>query len=278
MKCGNTTVLRARLRDWYRKNPGQWLQQEECRQLESVLPDLFGYYLLQIGVNYCADYLQASRIPFCAVLDIEPSNLDVEGQAVGSEAKQSVCIDAMAECLPFASDSLDLLILQHALEFSENPHEVLREVDRTLIPEGHVIVLGFNPWGLWMLWRLVLGWRKRPPWCGRFVGPARLRDWLQLLGFDVVEQKGYFFRPPIAHQAVMEKLLFMDRWGPKFWPFFSGAYMVIAKKRVATLTPIKPRWRPRRNRLAAPELAGNSSSVSKILKKLFTTKSQRTQR
>jgi hypothetical protein len=94
--------------------------------------------------------------------------------------------------------------------------------------------------------------RRQPPWCGRFISQARLRDWFQLLGFDVVLTTTYFFRPPLPSQSIMDRLGFLDRWGKRWWPFFGGAYVMVAKKRVATLTPIRPRWRPRRSRLGAP--------------------------
>jgi SAM-dependent methyltransferase len=181
------------------------------------------------------------------------------GQVVARDADRApgfVCCGA--ERLAVATDSLDVVLLSHVLEFSEQPHEVLREVDRILIPEGHVIVVGFNPWSLWGLWRLVLGWRKKAPWCGKFINAVRLRDWLQLLGFDVVQTKGYFYRPPIGRRRVLDKLTFLERLGTRCWPFFSGGYYILAKKRVSTLTPIRPRWRPRRSGLVTP-IASNSS-------------------
>lgn len=262
MKCGDAARTRQRLCNWYKRRLGRWLQEEEARQLEALLPDLFGYYLLQIGSHYDSAYLNSSRIPFCAILDINHKNRDHHADQQDQSKNLQARIGGTAENMPVATDSLDVMLLQHTLEFSENPHQVLREVDRILIPEGHVILLGFNPWGLWMLWRWAMGWRKRPPWCGKFIRPARLRDWLQLLGFDVLVQRGYFFRPPLSSAKIMDKLNFMERWGPRFWSFFSGAYLIVAKKRVATMTPIKPRWRPRRSRLPAPELAGNSSTIT----------------
>jgi SAM-dependent methyltransferase len=166
------------------------------------------------------------------------------------------------EYIPIASDTLDVLVLSHTLEYCANPHEVLREADRILIPEGNVVILGFNPWGLWSVWRALFGWRKKAPWCGRFVGMSRLKDWLQLLGFDITESRRYFFRPPLSQPGIMTRLQFLDTFGSRFWPILGGAYFLVAKKRVATLTPIKPRWRPRRSRLVTTGLAGNSTSIT----------------
>ena len=104
--------------------------------------------------------------------------------------------------------------------------------------------------------------RGKPPWCGRFISQARLRDWLQLLGFDIIEARHYFFRPPLSHKGMMSRLRFLDRIGRRWTPIFGAGYVVVARKRVATLTPIKQRWRPARAPMPTTELAGNSSSVT----------------
>jgi SAM-dependent methyltransferase len=261
MRCGSPEATRQQLREWYDRFPGIWLAEEETRLMDEILPDLFGYNLLQMGVSYQVDCLAKSKIPNQIVMDVdEAPSVDHLRESI---VNRKVCyLRGIPEQLPIASDSLDVLLLSHTIEFTSEPHQVLREADRVLIPEGHVVILGFNPWGLWMLWSIVWGWRKKAPWCGRFLRCGRLCDWLQLLGFDIVDTRGYFYRPPFSNKRIMEKLSFIERVGQRFWPFFGGAYCIVAKKRVATLTAIRPRWRPRRSRLVAPELAGNSSSVT----------------
>lgn len=259
MKCESPVGARVSLREWYEKYPGLWLQEEEQKILDEVLPDMFGYHLLQIGLANYSDCMRGSRIPHRMVMD-----LDLGPETLGAANPEALStyptqIRGSAEVLPFAADSLDVLLMTHTLEYASDPHEVLREADRVLIPEGHVVIAGFNPWGLWMLWRLALGWRGKIPWCGQFVSAVRLKDWLQLLGFDVISSHSCFFRPPLPQQSIMNRLRFFEKQGRRWWPFFSGAYVLVAKKRVATLTPMKPRWRPRRSRLVAPGLAGNSS-------------------
>jgi len=261
MKCGPIASVRRELRVWYEKFPGKWLQQQEQEMLEQVLPNLFGYYILQVCVHYNIDCMKTSRIRYRILLDNDLHNCHA-AIPVGLN-KNCVAISGIPESLPIASDSLDVLLYPHTLEFTSDPHEILREADRTLVPEGHVVILGFNPWGIWMLWRIVLSWTKKPPWCGRFIGQARLRDWLQLLGFDVTETYSYFFRPPLSHHSTMNKLVFLEKLGQRWWPFFSGAYIIVAKKRVSSLTPLKPRWRPRRSRIVSPGLAGNSTASSR---------------
>lgn len=252
MKCDSSELTRQRMCVWFTHLPGRWLQAEERSQLRQILPTLFGYHLLQLGDLYSKGCLSETRIPHCMVLDEWPQEKMPAGE------RDRSCIRGVPEWLPVASDGIDTVVMPHTLEFTEDPHQVLREVDRVLIPEGHVVILGFNPWSLWMIWRLVLGWRGKPPWCGRFVSQARVKDWLQLLGFDIVQSRRYFFRPPLSHKGIMRRLRFLDRIGLRWMPILGAGYVVVAQKRVATLTPIKPRWRSVRGRVAAPELAGNS--------------------
>lgn len=257
MKCEPGAVTRQRMREWFRQPPGRWFQAEERLQLSKILPTLFGYHLLQIGDLYSKGCLNSTRIPHCMVLDFELN----EQPPLAERARSG--LQGSPESLPIATDCIDVVVLPHELEFSEAPHQVLREVDRILIPEGHVVILGFNPWGPWMLWRMLLGWRGMPPWCGRFISQTRLRDWLELLGFEVVASQHYFYRLPLRQKSIMKRLRFIDFLGRRLWPIFSGGYLVVAKKRVSTLTPIKPRWRPRRSHVVSPELAGNSRSANR---------------
>jgi SAM-dependent methyltransferase len=261
-RCSSLVETQQQLRDWYAKYPGVWLQEQELSYLESTLTDLFGYHILQVGWNYERNCLNVSRIPHRMMMDVKFPDTCLQQIHDSSNPIPADLFNGEPEYIPIASDSLDVLVLSHTLEFCANPHQVLREADRILIPEGNVIILGFNPWGLWMFWRLLLGWRKRAPWCGRFVSVARLKDWLQLLGFDIIQSQRFFFRPPLSHPGIMARLSFLDSLGKRLWPILGGAYFLIAKKRVATLTPIKPRWRPRRSRLVTSGLAGNSSTIS----------------
>jgi SAM-dependent methyltransferase len=256
-RCGPLAETQSHLRDWYAKYPGIWLQEQELALLEGLVTDLFGYHILQVGLYNERTCLNVSRIPHRMVMDVRFPDIDKckhQGQATNTDF-----FNGEPEYIPVASDSLDVLVLSHTLEFCSNPHEVLREADRILIPEGYVVILGFNPWGLWSIWRILFGWRKKAPWCGRFISMARLKDWLQLLGFDITESCRYFFRPPLSHPGIMARLKFLDNLGRRFWPIMGGAYFLVAKKRVATLTLIKPRWRPHRSRLVTSGLAGNSS-------------------
>ena len=238
-RCGPLHAVRAKLRQWYTVGVGRRVLDAERAELDKVLCNLFGFHVLQVGV-YADEYiLGATRITHRVILDREAHTLSPELLALA--------LRGSATALPVASQSVDVVVLHHTLEFSADPHQVLREIDRVLVPEGHVVIIGFNPWSCWLPWRWILRWRKQPPWCGRALGSARLRDWLSLLGFDVVYGKYFFFRPPLRHPGIMDRLTLLETLGARLWPVFGAAFILVGCKRVIALTPIKPRWKPRRS-------------------------------
>jgi SAM-dependent methyltransferase len=174
---------------------------------------------------------------------------------------------AASGSLPIATDSVDAVFLPHTLEFSADAHQVLRETERVLIPEGRVVVIGFNALSLWGARRLAGGGRGRVPWCGKFLTPYRIGDWLSLLGFDIELQEMMMFRPP-WRRALLQQLSFLDSMGRRFWPVLGGVYAIRAVKRVSTLTPLRPSWKSRRPVLAGgavePTTRGSAASDARL--------------
>ncbi len=219
------------LRDWYKTPLGKYLDTIEQQQLDEILPNLFGYHIGQVGLTGDENLLRSSRISHHFVSDF----------IVDEPLNRAGC-KTLPDLLPFASDSVDVLLLPHVLEFCKTPHDVLREVERVLIAEGHVVILGFNPLGLFSLWRLFFLGRRIVPWCGRFYTVTRLKDWLSLLGFDFVMTHYYCYRPPIQHKGIMSKLKIIEAFTSKLFRIFGGSYVIVARKRSVTLTPIRTRW------------------------------------
>ena len=173
------------LAEWYAGQPGVRVAAHEREALAGMVKDLFGYQLLQLGeLSADMSYLANCPIRHKTLLSHR------------ADAPEPSVIVAQPQQLPVASDSVDAVILVHTLDFSADPHQVLREVERVLIAEGRVIVLGFNPYSLWGLWRLFRRWRGEIPWCGHFLSYPRLSDWLTLMGFGIERMDVMEFRPP----------------------------------------------------------------------------------
>lgn len=221
------------LTNWTRQAPGSWVLGCESAVLKGYVSDLFGYHLLQVGgLPLADDYLKECPVRCKARIDLQPAAL-----ATGP------FIQGSAETLPVATDSVDAVVLPHTLDFSTDPHQVLREAERVLIPEGRLLLTGFNPWSLWGLWRWLPGRRAEVPWCGHFLSYPRLQDWLSLMGFAIESTEVRVFRPPLQHEGLIRRADFMERYGPRVVPMVAGVYIVRAVKRVSTITPIKTVWR-----------------------------------
>lgn len=225
------------LRAWYSSDVGNQLFTGIQASLDHILPNLFGFYALQAGCpRPDADLLRTSQIRHHFCMDY---------------LQTGVAVSASSEEMPFDEDSLDLILLTHSLEFSANPHQILREIDRVLIPEGHLIIVGFNPLSLYGLRRYLWPRRSHVPWCGHFYSVNRLKDWLSLLGFDIraCEYSGY--RPPIQRSGIQKRLEFMEGLTSKILPFTGGVFTLVAQNKVARVRPIKSRWTPKRGLIPA---------------------------
>ncbi len=232
---------RQQLQQWFQSDLGQALLQMEQQKIARILPDLFGYHILQLGYLEQNHLLASSRISHKLI-----SSLVIDGNT--TENANLVCSN---HAIPIVSDSMDVVVLPHLLEFESNPHQLLRETERVLIGEGHVLILGFNPLSLWGMKRLFLAWRNKPPWCGHYIGLTRLKDWLKLLGFEITMVERFYFRPPIQSLKIMQRLKIFEQLGHYCWPFFGGVYLLVAKKRVVPVTPVKMLWQKRRRLIAS---------------------------
>jgi SAM-dependent methyltransferase len=132
--------------------------------------------------------------------------------------------------------------LPHALGFSDNPHQSLREASRVLVPEGYLILTGFNPISAWGIRRL-FSKKRSYPWHGQFFSLSRIKDWLALLGMEFVEAQFFGYELPINNQKWLKRLSFLDKIAARWWPRLGGQYIIVAKKRVVNITFLKPKWK-----------------------------------
>jgi SAM-dependent methyltransferase len=269
------------LQNWLKTPPGQYLLDWEKAQLERVVADIFGYHALQLGLPDL-NALQASRIPHrwvaspylssgyddLAINNIATQAINTPARGENIEIKEDVKIAFYAEfeALPFAENSLDLLILPHSLELSPDPHATLREAERVLMPEGKLIICGFNPLSLWgfkqkrshLYKRLNFGDLYLPE-AGEFIGYRRLRDWLRLLNFDV--EPGHFgcYRPAVRSAGMLQRFAWIDKLGEQYWPIFGAVYFVVAVKRVRGMRMISPIKKLNKITNSAPVSVANKS-------------------
>ena len=221
---------RARFSGWLKGPTGSLLARYEREKIGKILSGLFGYHITQIG-HYEGGVLDsASRIRNKTELHL----VEDGSRYCGCDVLASVT------SLPFAVHSIDVVVIPHVLEFTPDPGALLKEIDRVLIEDGRLIVVGFNPWSLWGLRHLHPRWRNRPPWNGRFYSTAKLKRWLFMLDFELLELERFSFYPACKHES---QLSFPEKPGKFCLPFFSTAYIIVAQKRRIPVTPIKMDWR-----------------------------------
>lgn len=227
---------------WLETGTGKDLLREESCQVAAAFENIFGDQFLQIGAwDDPANYRRYARTRRYAV--------------VAPNGGPGVDFVSAPEDLAVATDSIDAVFLPHALETAEDPHAVLREVDRILRPDGHVVITGLNPWGWWGVRHYVS--RHRFPAGGkRMVSEFRLRDWLHLLDYHVQPARFHHMAaplyrlPPSGEPPPPQRDRDAGEWplpAARFrrWHPLASCYLLLACKEVFTVTPIRPVFRRR---------------------------------
>ncbi|REG59414.1 methyltransferase family protein [Paraburkholderia sp. BL6669N2] len=251
---------------WTDSPPGRYVLEWEQTQLDRVVSDVFGYHALQLGLPQL-DALRENRMP-CRGLVLDAAsgasapyayprgagragNGDRNGSHNGTTQSGLVGLPAPAGrsavwCdlldLPFEAQSVDLIVMPHTLEFTSDPHRLLREAERVLMPEGQLIILGFNSLSLWGARQSVGKMTGRPfvPAAVDLIAFTRLKDWIKLLGFDLERGRFGCYRPPLGSEQWLARYGFMEAAGDRWWPIFGATYMIKAIKRVRGMRLVGP--------------------------------------
>ena len=211
---------------WLQTPQGRYVMAWEQAAVNTAVADVFGYNAIQLGLPQF-DLLAQNRIPL--------------RQLAHDSGKVDVLCDLRQ--LPFAAHSIDLVVMSHLLEFHDDPHQILREVERVLIPEGEAVIAGFNPISIWGMRRRLPNCPQQFPWNGHYLSPSRLKDWLQLLGFEVDSANFGCYAPPFRNDRWLQRCQFMENIGHRWWSFAGGVYVLRAVKRVHSMRLILPDWK-----------------------------------
>ena len=235
---------------WYGTPLGKSLQDIELSLLDHCLPRRFGYHLLQIGCNNIPMYTN--------------SPVGHKFSICHHDNHQGHGVVAKGEAIPLTSESLDVVLLHHALDYSSSQHQLLREVSRVLIAGGHIVIVGFNPISSWGV-RIRFPGRKKYPWQGKLLSTQRITDWLKLLGFQIEQIRYGAYSLPINSPGVIKYSGILESLAAGFnWPT-GGVYMISAKKQVLPLTPIQTSWRKFASANVGLPIAENITRVSRDL-------------
>tara|TARA_B100000579_G_C22812838_1_gene846172 strand:- start:663 stop:1415 length:753 start_codon:yes stop_codon:yes gene_type:complete len=215
----------------------QWFLSDDAKNLifletnaaTDLISDVFGYHVVQLGDYYPTKIMALSRIQHKILAGLSgtirsPSDLSCD-----------------VEALPFAEGTVDLMVLPHLLEFGRDPSMILREAERVLIGEGHLVVFGFNPWSFFGLTSVFKRWQDIAPWNCKFISAPRLKDWLHVLGFEtlIISRFGYGSLKGEGWNGVTgngEKLM------KYLFPRLGNTYCLVAKKKIEGLKAVRAKW------------------------------------
>ena len=204
--------------NWFTTNLGNRYQETAAAELIRIFPRTYFSVVLDLGPG-TVQYLQ--HLDTGLGFRVNPTEQVNGGPTVIGDW----------EGLPLGRNSIDLIVLQHTLDFSIDPRQVLREAVEVLSAEGWIVICGFNPFGLWGMLRILFQSSGKMPWSARFLRPSRVQDWLTLLGAQVVGGSFFFYRPPVNSLRLLQKLDALEHVGRRWWPTLSGAYLIVGQKR-----------------------------------------------
>ncbi|GLR69495.1 methyltransferase domain-containing protein [Agaribacter marinus] len=248
-------LLRAAKRDekprypdvWSRLSQGERVKEELERELAPVVERLFGYYLLKVGA--LSSELTLATSPIKHKFNFS-ANISESTQLCGKSNQ-----------LPIQNNSVDVFVVLAELDFAQDPHQIVREIDRSITSNGHVVIAGFNPFSLAGIMKYLPINRNNLLHQGRFFTAARVKDWLQLLDFEVIQQEQVIYSSLFMRKRLGEHSRIM-RWCKRYCPWFSSMYIIVARKREIPLSPIKQKWHLKPKFNNAPATASMSNTQS----------------
>ncbi|MEI6068996.1 MAG: methyltransferase domain-containing protein [Methylococcaceae bacterium] len=206
---------------WYQTPRGKLLKELEADYLKRSITVSCQQIILQIGgLGWEDEFIDCTLYKNYTVLDVK-----------GLGCAEARKIRAKAYGLPLQSDSVDMIIIPHLLEFDAQRFQTMREVERVLKPEGLLVVLNFNPWSLWVRYQFLWDKKMADSWGGHFISRSRILDWLKLLNFEVTVSSEFNLDSVSSKQG---KLIADSR------SFFSTAYAIKAIKRRYNIIPLTP--------------------------------------
>ncbi|MGF1707836.1 methyltransferase domain-containing protein [Enterovibrio baiacu] len=213
---------------WDQFAHGEWACAHIQTRLDEWLPKMFGYHMLKLGGLSC---------------ELVSGHCNIQHQVCIDKLNPLRNVESENYDLPFVDKAFDVCVLANQLDYSDDPHRLLREIDRVMIDDGYLVITGVNPSSIMGVGRLI-PWRKnRMPWNGRMFTPLRVRDWLGVLNYEIVELSCFGLIPATKHRTCG---VWFENACSGLLPAIGSLYFIVARKRTYPLKPIKPEWKLRK--------------------------------
>lgn len=228
------------IQNWYQTQEGRYTLGVLEAEIQKQLNEIFGYYALEFGIHTeFQTLLSESRVANNFQICTLQSGIDCKGDII-----------AEPEFLPIVADNIDLVIASHVFEYSAYSRQVLREIDRVLVPEGHCLLVGFNPWSITGLIKRFRSFKSEDDQKLSLRSMGKVKDWFKVLGFEIVSSHTFAFRPPIQHKKIFDHLIWMEKFGGRFTKNLGAVYLIHAKKTEFAKMPPTP-WKT--HKILAPK-------------------------
>jgi SAM-dependent methyltransferase len=232
------TVLN--FKSWLQTESGKALIETERLAIEPWICHAFGYHTLLLGEPEWAACLKEH--PIQHTIWLHPDNI-LPDLGLGLSS-----LKADWHEMPLDADSIDMVFLAHVLEQDAGSVDILREAYRVLLPQGHLVLSTFNLWSLFGLMKPILRQVPGSFWGAKWITQTRLKDWLALLGFTLLDIKTVYYRFPyrLGNTLIDPRMVARSRFERLcqiLLPHFGSSLLIFAKKTIRPLTPIKPKWK-----------------------------------
>ncbi|ATF08895.1 methyltransferase domain-containing protein [Candidatus Enterovibrio altilux] len=213
---------------WDQFSHGEWACSHIQTRLDEWLPRMFGYHMLKLGGLSC---------------ELTSDHCNIRHQVCIDKLNPLRTIESESYSLPFINKAFDVCVLANQLDYIDDPHRLLREIDRVTIDDGYIIVSGVNPRSIMGVGRLI-PWRKNKlPWNGRMFTSMRVRDWLGVLNYEVLELSCFGLVPVTKYRTWS---VWFENSCSGLLPAIGSLYFIVARKRIYSLKLMKPEWRLRK--------------------------------
>ncbi|MDO9417457.1 class I SAM-dependent methyltransferase [Pararhizobium sp.] len=218
------------LRQFYHSPLGHCAEQSITMALSSIWPPLPEERL--VGLGYAVPFLERFRTDTERTFAFMPAG---QGAVNWPPAEMSTTALVFDEELPLPDSSIDRVLMVHALEYTENPRETMKELWRILAPGGRLVIVVPNRRGVWARME------HTPFGSGRPYSRGQLIALLRETNFTPGASADALFFPPSKLETVLKLRRGFERMGRSLWPMFSGVIIVEAQKRLYQGLPVAAR-------------------------------------
>ena len=225
MKLNKNNYKYKELIRWYKKPINSTLKRTINDQITILKKHIVGNNVLFIGLSdFSKKFTSPKNMSFISIDEITSSDHITESKR-----------------LPFEDASHDVIIILHALDYTDNPYELVREIDRIATDDAKVAVIGFNKFSLWGILKPFMN-KLSPPWVLNFHSLYSVKEWFKLLGYeqDYKDTSSFFPIPSKTFSKHLNKISFVQKIMARD---LGGLYFFAFKKKIIPLTPVRLKFK-----------------------------------